>query len=199
MIHARHRRLFSSFGGRDGASCFVWQPAAARPTLRLSTRAPYPPADAWLTRGTWLDACRSVQLVRIAVCLALVACRPPGYGKGDDDDLPDVDAGTPADGAPADTPGATTCDRAFRLEGRGDASSVWLTGSFVAWGGDPANGAIELLRGADQVWTGSHTFAMGSHQYKFIVSGSEWITDPANPDQVDDGFGGKNSLYVCAP
>ena len=140
-----------------------------------------------------------VQLVRIAVCLALVACRPPGYGKGDDDDVPpDVDGGVTPDGS-TDTPVATTCDRPFRLEGRGTASSVWLTGSFVSWGGDPAAGAIELLRGADMAWTGTHTFDAGSHQYKFIVSGNEWIPDPANPDQVDDGFGGKNSLYVCAP
>ncbi|MEJ7597526.1 MAG: hypothetical protein WKG01_06410 [Kofleriaceae bacterium] len=139
-----------------------------------------------------------MQLARIATCLVLVACRPPGYGKGDDDD-PMIDGSVTADGASADTPAATTCAQPFRLEGRGTASSVWLTGSFVAWGGDPANGAVELARGADQAWTGSHTFEAGAHQYKFIVDGSEWIADPANPDQVDDGFGGKNSLYLCAP
>jgi len=31
-------------------------------------------------------------------------------------------------------------------------------------------------------------------QYKFVVDGSSWITDPGNPNQVDDGFGGFNSL-----
>ena len=158
------------------------------------------PGSSYAPRGTWLDA-RDPVLARIAACLVLVACRPPGYEGGDDDDdeVPGVDAGPSADGAPADTPAATTCDHAFRLEGRGAASSVWLTGSFVAWGGDPANGAIQLSRGVDEAWTGSHTFDTGAHQYKFIVGGSEWITDPANPDQVDDGFGGKNSLYLCAP
>jgi hypothetical protein len=32
-------------------------------------------------------------------------------------------------------------------------------------------------------------------QYKFRVDGSDaWVVDPNNPDSVDDGFGGKNSL-----
>ena len=140
-----------------------------------------------------------MQLVRITACLVLVACRPPGYGKGgDDDDLPEVD-GAVGDDAGTDGQAAVTCDQGFRLEGRSAASSVWLTGNFVSWGGDPANGAIELALGADMAWTGNHTFDAGQHQYKFIVSGNEWITDPANPDQIDDGFGGKNSVYTCAP
>jgi glycosidase len=43
-------------------------------------------------------------------------------------------------------------------------------------------------------------------QYKFVQDGT-WINDPANPNQIDDGFGGKNSLFAgktcdpwtCAP
>jgi hypothetical protein len=133
-------------------------------------------------------------------CVGLVACRPPGYGKGDD--APDVDAATTnrdaAIDAPVDAP-ASLCDRAFRLEGHAGAATVWLTGDFIAWGGDPGHGAIEFAKGGDGAWAGSRIFSAGTYLYKFIVDGTSWIADPANPDMVDDGFGGKNSRYICTP
>ena len=42
-------------------------------------------------------------------------------------------------------------------------------------------------------------FAAGSHQYKFIVDGTTWITDPTNLDVIDDGMGNTNSVLLCAP
>lgn len=45
-------------------------------------------------------------------------------------------------------------------------------------------------------------------QYKLVLDGVTWIADPANPNQIDDGFGGKNSVmtgvtcpddYTCVP
>jgi hypothetical protein len=167
------------------------------PTLRLSTRAHQPDDAACRPRGTPLDARARVRFACL-LALALIACRPPGYGKGDDtppDETPDAGSG---DGS-VDAPAAATCAKSFRLDGRSTASSVWLTGSFVMWGGDPAHGAIEFTLGTDGGWTVTHDLEAGTHQYKFIVSGTEWIVDPTNPDQVDDGFGGKNSLYLCAP
>jgi hypothetical protein len=148
-----------------------------------------------------LEPAPAVQIRIVVACLALLACRPPGYGKGGDDDGDDgapVDAAVTID-APTDGAAAATCMKDFRLDGHGTASTVWLTGDFVAWGGDPAHGAIEFTRGADGAWTGSYVFEAGAHQYKFIVDGSNWINDPTNPDEIDDGFGGKNSLYLCAP
>jgi AMP-activated protein kinase-like protein len=131
----------------------------------------------------------------LLVCLALAACRPPGYGKGGGDDgAPDAGRADAAIDA-----AATSCDHGFRLDGHGSASSVWLTGTFTMWGGDPAHGAIALALGTDGGWTVTHTFDVGVHQYKFIVDGSSWIPDPANPNTIDDGFGGKNSVYTCAP
>ncbi|MCW5803403.1 MAG: hypothetical protein KIT31_13550 [Deltaproteobacteria bacterium] len=134
--------------------------------------------------------------VVLVASLLLVACRPPGYGKGGDDDDVAVDAPKATAG---DAPPATTCDHTFRLEGESSAASVWLTGSFIAWGGDPANGAVPLALGGDGAWTVTHTFDSGAYLYKFIVDGTSWIADPANPDGVDDGFGGRNSLYTCIP
>jgi hypothetical protein len=87
----------------------------------------------------------------------------------------------------------------FRLDGHGTAQSVWLTGDFVSWGVDPSHGAIPFTLGIDGGWTLTHAFAAGTIQYKLIIDGSQWIADPTNPDQIDDGFGGKNSLYTCTP
>lgn len=138
-----------------------------------------------------------MRLALLAIVL-LAACRPPGYGTGDD--APSVDAAPkPPDAGEPDAPSATTCEKTFRLEGNAGAATVWLTGSFTSWGGNPGAGATELAKGADDVWTVTKTMDAGSHQYKFIVDGTSWIADPANPNFVDDGFGGRNSVYTCAP
>ena len=136
----------------------------------------------------------------VCVLLLAAACRPPGYGKGDDDGAPDagLDApvGSDPDAAPAPDAPQLTCDATFQLAGHDTATEVWLTGDFVGWAGQPADGAIALVLGGDGIWSVTHTFDAGTYQYKLIVDGA-WIADPANPDTVDDGFGGVNSLYVC--
>ena len=44
-------------------------------------------------------------------------------------------------------------------------------------------------------WVASVRLPAGQHQYKFIVDG-KWIADPENPSQVDDNYGGKNSVVA---
>lgn len=116
---------------------------------------------------------------------------------GDDEPQP-IDA-TAAIDSSTDGSAALVCDKAFRLDAHATANTVWLSGSFVQWAGDPAHGAIAFVLGLDGGWTGTYSFAAGAHQYKFVINGSEWIADPTNPDQVDDGVGGKNSLFTCSP
>jgi len=137
--------------------------------------------------------------MRLAVLLlAVAACRPPGYGKGGTgDDTPEPDAAVVSPDGAVDGPVAATCTKQFRLEGHSLASAVALTGSFVAWSGT-APPAIAFTKGTDGAWTGSYDFMAGEHQYKYIVDGN-WIVDPTNPDQADDGFGGKNSVIRCTP
>jgi hypothetical protein len=140
-----------------------------------------------------------------ALAFATVACRPPGYGKeGGEPDASDVDAGdvaepdaaTPSpDAAPDAEP--ITCEKTFRLEGHQAATSVWVTGDFVGWAGNPGDGAIALVLGGDGVWSGNRTFDAGMYQYKLILDGSTWIADPANPETIDDGLGGQNSVLRC--
>lgn len=137
-----------------------------------------------------------MRLAGLAV-LAVVACRPPGYGKGGGDDAVEVDAATAVvDAGPTDTV-AATCTKAFRLDGHSLATAVSLTGSFVSWAGT-APPAVALAKGIDGAWTGSYAFDAGTHQYKYIVDDS-WIPDPTNPNQVDDTFGGFNSVITCTP
>jgi hypothetical protein len=142
-----------------------------------------------------------MRLALFALVLAVAACRPPGWGKEDRPDaaeaLPDGD-GTSSD-APSDTALATTCEKTFRLEGYGSASSVVVTGTFSSWAATAGAGAVALTKGVDDAWTVTHTLDAGTYQYKFVVDGSNWILDPSNPFTTDDGMGHTNSVYVCAP
>lgn len=140
----------------------------------------------------------------IVVAVGSAACQPPGYKKGGDP----ADAATAGDGgrdagkatdAAIDAGQANSCTDMFRLDGHGAAMTCWLTGDFVAWGADPDHGAIPFVKGNDGAWTGSHVFTAGTYQYKFIVDGTMYIADPNDPNVVDDGFGGHNSLYTCTP
>lgn len=136
----------------------------------------------------------------LVVMLLLAACRPPGYGKEPPPDAADTaDAPPGSIDAAIDAPPAATCDHAFRLDGYATATSVWLTGDFVGWAGDPPSGAIAFTLGTDGAWTGSYAFAAGAHQYKLIIDGTDWILDPTNPDTVDDGMGHTNNVYTCVP
>ena len=142
-----------------------------------------------------------MRLALVFVVGILAACRPPGYGKE-----PDVDAGdgsASGSGSMTVTPdagtgsNAATCDHMFRIEGHGSDSSVWLTGTMVSWAGDPAAGAIQFALGGDGAWTGTYAFPTGTHQYKLIVNGSNWILDPSNPNTADDGMGHTNNVFTC--
>lgn len=47
----------------------------------------------------------------------------------------------------------------------------------------------------DGVWSLVQPLEPGRYQYKFVVDGNTWITDPNNPDTAGDG-GFTNSLLV---
>jgi hypothetical protein len=140
---------------------------------------------------------RLVQL--LGLLAAVAACRPPGWGKEEMPDAAEGIDGGPTRDASIDTPAAATCDHAFRLDGHGTDTSVWLTGDFVQWAGSPQAGAVAFVLGLDGGWTGSYKFMAGTHQYKFIVNGTSWILDPTNPNTADDGMGNTNNVYTCTP
>jgi hypothetical protein len=104
--------------------------------------------------------------------------------------------GVMAPGQPAITPtvAADTVFVRFELVAP-DARNVRLAGSFNQWQAE----AIPLNAGAGGVWSTTVALPLGEHQYQFVVDGERWIPDPTAHAQVDDGFGGTNSVIVVGP
>ncbi len=70
------------------------------------------------------------------------------------------------------------------------AKHVYLAGTFNNWS-DSATPMIDPEQ--DGVWETTLELAAGTYQYKYVVDGS-WQYDKTNPETVDDGFGGNNSV-----
>jgi hypothetical protein len=72
------------------------------------------------------------------------------------------------------------------------ARSVSVVGSFNGW----SPSTTPMTRDRDGNWQVKIRLRPGRFEYKFAVNGADWVPDPANPDAVDDGFGGRNSVLV---
>ncbi|MCD6329772.1 MAG: glycogen-binding domain-containing protein, partial [Candidatus Cloacimonetes bacterium] len=75
-----------------------------------------------------------------------------------------------------------------------DASQVSVAGDFNDW--DTSKHIMSKNR--DGIWEISVPLETGTYMYKFVVDGN-WIADPDNPKQQDDGYGGVNSLVEVSP
>jgi 1,4-alpha-glucan branching enzyme len=64
-------------------------------------------------------------------------------------------------------------DHEFRYKAP-DAKSVELMGEWNSWK------AIPMTKGDDGVWTAKVTLSTGTHGYKFLVNGKDWVFDPDN-------------------
>ncbi len=95
---------------------------------------------------------------------------------------------------PAVTAGVDTVFVQFRLVAP-EASAVSLVGSFSEWRSD----LYTMDRQDGGVWSLTLPLALGEHHYQFVVDGQRWIPDPTAHAQVDDGFGGTNSVIVVGP
>ncbi|MDF1660526.1 MAG: glycogen-binding domain-containing protein, partial [Planctomycetota bacterium] len=77
----------------------------------------------------------------------------------------------------------------LRYKGR-SGSRVSVAGSFNGWNkdqnpmSDKGNGMFEVTL----------TLNAGAHQYKFVVDGQQWLTDPKNSKRQKDSSGNENSL-----
>jgi hypothetical protein len=69
----------------------------------------------------------------------------------------------------------------------------WLRGQ-AQTGGFLIGQMADLDR--DGIWEITVKITPGRYQYKFLVDQVTWKDDPNNPQRVDDGFGGFNSLLV---
>ena len=114
---------------------------------------------------------------------------------------PDLPAAPiPADAGPGALPTGCSAQRAsptewtvtFATHPAGSPRSVSLAGAFNGWNA----AATPMRRGADGTWTGTVRLREGRHPYKFVVDGSDWRADPANPVREPDGQGGFNSVLA---
>lgn len=73
-----------------------------------------------------------------------------------------------------------------------DAASVSVVGDWNGWNPD-----VDILTDPDGDGTWEIRLKLNKnneYRYQFLINGEDWIPDPASPLQVDDGFGGINSI-----
>ena len=68
---------------------------------------------------------------------------------------------------------ASAEDHEFKYKAA-DAKSVELMCDFNGWKG------VALTRGDDSVWKVKVDLPSGTHAYKFLVDGKDWVFDPDN-------------------
>ena len=81
----------------------------------------------------------------------------------------------------------------FRLEGYGNAKSVFLAGDFNDWSGN-----TYAMKRVDDEWLITVHLMPGKHQYKFVVDG-KWIIDPDNKYWEENDKGSGNSVMWFEP
>ncbi len=78
----------------------------------------------------------------------------------------------------------------FTLKGFTEAKSVRLAGNFTNW----QHSAFPMSRTSDG-WNIQVKLEPGAWYYKFILNENEWMTDPFNNLEENDGRGNINSVY----
>ena len=74
--------------------------------------------------------------------------------------------------------------------------SVSVAGTFNVWNKD----ATPLKLDSDgRTWSVKLSVPYGKVQYKFVIDGEKWITDPRNSAVAADGNGNSNSVILIAP
>jgi len=94
----------------------------------------------------------------------------------------------------AEPMGAGSWRCTFRFRPPEGAQRVALAGTFNGWNRD-----ANPMTGPDEQgeWKTTIQIASAAHQYKFVVDGARWFSDPENSARVDDNRGGFNSvLYL---
>lgn len=85
---------------------------------------------------------------------------------------------------------------AFRYQPMiGGVGKVFLAGSFNSW--SPNNPQYQMKESGG-IYTITILLEPGSYQYKFVIDGSNWITDPNAKETAPDGFGGKNGVITVS-
>lgn len=89
-----------------------------------------------------------------------------------------------------------TFEHEFTYEAAQEHRSVALAGSFNGW---DRNANLMTLRPGTRLWTTKMKLKAGRHEYKFVLDGETWITDPKAKRNEDDGNGNINSILILLP
>ncbi len=113
-------------------------------------------------------------------------------GFGGENSVVTVGAGGGGTAAAPAAPAAATGEVqvSFAYDAGGQVGSCYLAGEMNGWNptGTPMNDDA-----GDGVYTCVIPLSQGRTLYKFVVDGT-WLQDPTNPNGVEDGFGGQNSV-----
>src|SRR4051794_22647136 len=74
---------------------------------------------------------------------------------------------------PVGMSGVSAAEHEFRYKSP-DAKSVELMSDFNGWK------PVPMTKGNDGVWSAKISLPAGTHAYKFLVNGSDWMFDPEN-------------------
>jgi hypothetical protein len=78
-------------------------------------------------------------------------------------------------------------------------ATVVVAGSFNTWAATASQGGWPMSYDpARHLWAAKRQLANGSYDYKLVLDGAQWLTDPTNPAHDPDGFGGENSVLVVS-
>lgn len=74
----------------------------------------------------------------------------------------------------------------------------WEDNRWLAGNAEIDANTVGIMNGPDRsgMWSLTVKLPPGRHQYKYRIDYNTWKEDPNNPERVDDGFGGFNSLVV---
>ena len=81
--------------------------------------------------------------------------------------------------------------------GASTPATVHVSGSFNGWPGTVAAGGWPMQKvPGTTTYYAKHTLSTGTHEYKLVLDESQWIADPANPQQTGE-FGNSVLTLAC--
>ena len=89
--------------------------------------------------------------------------------------------------------------RAFVYDPMGRTlTSVAVAGTFNGWNKDAAGGKL-AFDAQTKTWRGRVELGEGTHQYKLVLNGAEWVIDPSNPDTVSENGSTNSKVVIDCP
>jgi len=90
---------------------------------------------------------------------------------------------------PAEKPAQRAVEFKLSLPG---VKSANLAGTFNGWD----SSRTPLAKDANGGWKATVLLTPGRYEYRFVIDGAQWYSDPGAQECVPNGFGGTNSVIV---